>query len=294
MDLCLVLTNGELDQQTAAVQYLLIVQQILSTLPAIKEQTLIRAKVPILRIRLQGPFAEMVVDLNANNSVAVRNTHLLCYYAFFDYRVRPLVLLVKEWAKQKDINDSTRSSFTSYSLVLMVLHYLQVLEEPVLPSLQQLFPKRFHGRNDIRTLNLSHPLEEIPSESNFKGTNISSLGTLLIGFFDYYAHEYNYDTNAISIRLGREVQRCDVLHGTNTFWGPICIEEPFTRSNTAHSIYDERVFNTIKQKFQDAYEILSSTFDLNKLITIPPPLTPTVSLTDEQYYSHQTGFFQQH
>uniref|UniRef100_A0AC34GCS2 PAP-associated domain-containing protein n=1 Tax=Panagrolaimus sp. ES5 TaxID=591445 RepID=A0AC34GCS2_9BILA len=204
---------------------------------------------------------------------------------------RPLVTVIKEWAKQNDINDSTRSTFTSYSLVLMVLHYLQILKEPVLPSLQHLYPKRFHGKNDIRTLNLSHPLEEISSESNFKGTNISSLGTLLIGFFDYYAHQYNYDTNAISIRLGRKVQRCDVIKIKHTtFWGPICIEEPFTRSNTAHSIYDERVFNSIKQKFQDAYEILSTTHDLNKLIQ--PPLIPTVSFIDQQQHSNEAEFFQ--
>uniref|UniRef100_A0AC34GI21 Uncharacterized protein n=1 Tax=Panagrolaimus sp. ES5 TaxID=591445 RepID=A0AC34GI21_9BILA len=103
MDLCLVLTNGELDQRTAAVQFLRIVEEILSFLPVIKEQTLITAKVPILRIKFRGPFSDMVVDLNANNSVAVRNTHLLCYYAFFDWRVRPLVTVIKEWAKQNDI-----------------------------------------------------------------------------------------------------------------------------------------------------------------------------------------------
>lgn len=42
-----------------------------------------------------------------------------------DWRVRPLVSVVKEWAKRKGINDANKSSFTSYSLVLMVIHYLQ-------------------------------------------------------------------------------------------------------------------------------------------------------------------------
>uniref|UniRef100_A0AC34FHB9 Uncharacterized protein n=1 Tax=Panagrolaimus sp. ES5 TaxID=591445 RepID=A0AC34FHB9_9BILA len=71
-----------LDQRNAAVQVLRIVEEVLSTLPVIIEQTLILAKVPILRIKFRGPFSDMVVDLNANNCVAVRNTHLLCYYAF--------------------------------------------------------------------------------------------------------------------------------------------------------------------------------------------------------------------
>jgi poly(A) RNA polymerase GLD2 len=279
MDLCFVITNGELDQRTDAVNVLNAIYNILSTLPAIKEQTLILAKVPILRIKFRGPFSDMIVDLNCNNSVAVRNTHLLCYYAFFDWRVRPLVTIVKEWAKQNNINDSTRSTFTSYSLVLMVLHYLQVVDEPVLPSLQQHFPKRFNPRVDIRTLNLSHPLEVISPESNFKGSNTSSLGTLLIGFFDYYANQYNYETNAISIRLGREVKRGDVIRHI-THWSPICIEEPFTLSNTAHSVYDEMIFKSIKQKFKDAHKILSTTMDLNNLMTIQP-------FTREQPINHQ-------
>ena len=44
-------------------------------------QDLIVAKVPILRIKPCAPFEDIVVDINANNSVAVRNTHLLCYYS---------------------------------------------------------------------------------------------------------------------------------------------------------------------------------------------------------------------
>lgn len=40
-------------------------------------------------------------------------------------RVRPLVLVVKKWASFHEINDASRGTLNSYSLVLMVLHYLQ-------------------------------------------------------------------------------------------------------------------------------------------------------------------------
>lgn len=40
-------------------------------------------------------------------------------------RVRPLVLVVKKWASFREINDASRGTLNSYSLVLMVLHYLQ-------------------------------------------------------------------------------------------------------------------------------------------------------------------------
>lgn len=53
----------------------------------------------------------------------------LSYNTFSFYsaesRVRPLVLVVKKWAHYHGINDASRGTLNSYSLVLMVLHYLQ-------------------------------------------------------------------------------------------------------------------------------------------------------------------------
>lgn len=40
-------------------------------------------------------------------------------------RVRPLVLVVKKWASFHELNDASRGTLSSYTLVLMVLHYLQ-------------------------------------------------------------------------------------------------------------------------------------------------------------------------
>ena len=57
-------------------------------------------------------------------------------------------------------------------------------------------------------------------------------------------------------------------------WSPICIEEPFTLLNTAHSIFDVNVFNAIRAKFQEAYEILSQTYDIEKLLDVEPYRSP--------------------
>ena len=42
-----------------------------------------------------------------------------------DYRVQPLVMLVKRWAKTHNINDASLGTLSSYALALMVIHYLQ-------------------------------------------------------------------------------------------------------------------------------------------------------------------------
>lgn len=84
---------------------------------------LICAKVPILKFH--DGSRNLDVDLNCNNCVGIRNTHLLHCYACLDWRVRALVLIVKMWARSNNINDAKTMTISSYSLALMVLHFLQ-------------------------------------------------------------------------------------------------------------------------------------------------------------------------
>ncbi|KAI3421078.1 hypothetical protein GPALN_014703 [Globodera pallida] len=275
LDLCLMITNRDIDQRTDAVVILSSVMRTLESNKIVSEQNLILAKVPILRIKFIGTFHDITVDLNVNNSVAIRNTHLMCYYSSFDWRVRPLVMVVKEWAKRHGINDSACSSFTSYSLVLMVIHYLQCGAQPsVLPNLQQMYPKRFNGRADVRTLNVSLPFEPIPTAMGWQFKEDATLSDLLLGFLRYYAFQFDFDADAISIRMGKKVNRAQVAQNQSPFntlsqWHCICIEEPFTLSNAAHSVYDERIFQDIKKAFVDSYRELDKQRDLDRFLGTP-------------------------
>ena len=46
-----------------------------------RSQDVIDAKVPILRVQMGGKYANIQVEMNVNNKVAVLNTHMLYYYA---------------------------------------------------------------------------------------------------------------------------------------------------------------------------------------------------------------------
>jgi hypothetical protein len=50
----------------------------------------------------------------------------------------------------------------------------------------------------------------------------------------------------------------------------VILSEPFTLTNTAHSIYDGRIFSIIKQAFVDAYVELEKSRDLNVLLNATP------------------------
>ncbi|XP_068783694.1 poly(A) RNA polymerase GLD2 isoform X7 [Struthio camelus] len=255
-DLCLVVKEEPVNQKTEARHILSLVQKLFSTKLSsyIERPQLIRAKVPIVKFRDKVSCVEF--DLNVNNVVGIRNTFLLRTYAYIENRVRPLVLVVKKWASFHDINDASRGTLSSYSLVLMVLHYLQTLPEPILPSLQKNYP-----------LHLVHQAPcTIPP---YLSKNGSSLGDLLIGFFKYYATEFDWSHQMISVREAKAIPRPDGIEWRNKF---ICVEEPFDGTNTARAVHEKQKFDIIKDEFMKSWQILRDKKDLNCVL----PLRTTI------------------
>ena len=112
------------------------------------------------------------VDICLNNKLALQNTRLLRRYAEIDPRVRPLIFIIKRWAKQRGCNDPKNSTLSSYAWVLLTLHFLQsACQPPVVPDLCELDPA---------------------VAEDWDSSNSESVGELLYGFFVYYGSG-NYD-----------------------------------------------------------------------------------------------------
>jgi poly(A) RNA polymerase GLD2 len=63
-----------------------------------------------------------------------------------DWRIRPLVIFIKSWANSVGINSAALQTLSSYTLTLMVLHFLQTgVQPPVLPPLEKFFPEVFES-----------------------------------------------------------------------------------------------------------------------------------------------------
>ncbi|XP_074341396.1 protein HESO1-like [Apium graveolens] len=65
---------------------------------------------------------------------------LLFWINDIDGRFRDMVLLVKEWAKAHDINDSKSGSLNSYSLSLLIIFHFQTCVPAILPPLKDIYP----------------------------------------------------------------------------------------------------------------------------------------------------------
>ncbi|XP_015252248.1 PREDICTED: poly(A) RNA polymerase GLD2 [Cyprinodon variegatus] len=254
-DLCLVIKGNK---RPNPIDVLSRLKRAFRSLPYIERIQLIRAKVPILKFRERGSHLEF--DLNVNNTVGIRNTFLLRSYAYADVRVRPMILVIKKWARHNQINDASKGTLSSYTLALMVLHYLQTLKEPVLPSLQKAHPESFNPFMDIDMV--PDGPKNIPP---YISRNQSSLGELLLGFLRYYATVFSWDKQVISVREATTLPKTNSQEWRNKF---ICVEEPFERNNVARAVHEKMKFDAIKVQFAESYWILHARKDLNSILPL--------------------------
>ncbi|XP_052890470.1 poly(A) RNA polymerase gld-2 homolog A-like [Anopheles moucheti] len=267
MDMCIVDIDGPTycDSRTEALNNLLRVKSFIESIPtssSFEHLDLIRAKVPILRFRHVQQNID--IDLSINNRVGIRNTHLLHCYAQLDVRVRPLVMVIKLWAQHHNLNNPIKSTMSSYSLVLMVINFLQYGVTPaVVPCLHKLYPEKFC--QDNYNSNLLERIDPHESENN------DSLGELLLKFYQYYA-EFDYANYAISVRMGSILPIADCKwNGTEQFalTNYLFIEEPFNRTNTGKSVHDKFVFEQIKSAFAASWKMLEENESLSILFRKP-------------------------
>ncbi|XP_033238890.1 poly(A) RNA polymerase gld-2 homolog B isoform X3 [Drosophila pseudoobscura] len=269
------------EKRAEALIILNLFQSVLKKTVVFRDFNLIEARVPILRFK--DILNAIEVDLNFNNCVGIMNTYLLQLYAQLDWRTRPLVVVVKLWAQYHDINDAKRMTISSYSLVLMVLHYLQNGCTPhVLPCLQTLYPEKFQlGQQDCFDLNLIETIDPYPTQ------NRQTLGELFLGFFKYYS-SFDFRNHAISVRTGG-VLPVSACRQAKSFkndpyqWKELNIEEPFDLSNTARSVYDFATFERVKATFVASARALEQTLDINSVFS---PLFLGNQFANQPQYSH--------
>ncbi|KAH9417764.1 Zinc finger, CCHC domain-containing protein [Dermatophagoides pteronyssinus] len=237
------------------------IEKILQNKNFAKNIVLIPARVPI--IKFQDIICNMNVTLNLNQEVSIRNTQLIRDYSKMDWRFPQLAMIIKEWARENRINSAVEKSISPYSWTLLVIHYLQAIEPPVLPCLQKMSPQRYNidiNIDEERNIWRQPPIK-------WQSKNNNSLKQLMKGFFRYFGYVFRYDQHIISIREGKVLNR--IYHRSSSSstttsssgggggnegdnlaiqWNSLmCVEEPFNRSNTTRCVKDYSTFERIKE-----------------------------------------------
>ncbi|KAF9930246.1 hypothetical protein FBU30_000732 [Linnemannia zychae] len=201
MDLCVFL-NPKGTEEVTPVEFVERIGDRLEKDPDFENiLQLKRARVPIVKLNHVNGIA---CDIGYQNDLAIWNTRLLRAYCMIDERLRDIVLIIKIWAKRRKINNPYTGSLSSYAYVLLVIHVLQ--RQGVLPNLQSIVA----GNGKIPFWECQgfnrYFFEDIPNLSRYwqptPESQCQSVGELLYEFFRYYASEFRYANQVVSIRSG--------------------------------------------------------------------------------------------
>ncbi|KAM7406445.1 hypothetical protein PAMP_000820 [Pampus punctatissimus] len=179
-----------------------------------------KATVPI--IKLTDSFTEVKVDISFNVKSGVKAAQLIKEFKE-KFPVLPyLVLVLKQFLLQRDLNEVFTGGIGSYSLFLMAVSFLQL-----------------HCREDVCSPNIN-------------------IGVLLIEFFELYGRHFNYLKTGIRIKDGGcYVAKDEVQKNMMDGYRPsmLYIEDPLQPDNdVGRSSYGAM---QVKQAFDYAYVVLS-------------------------------------
>jgi len=216
------------------------------------------AKVPI--VKFTEKRTELEGDICLYNTLAQKNTHLLHSYSLIDKRVKVLGYTIKTFAKVCDIGDASRGSLSSYAYILMMLYYLQQVQPPVLPVLQELhFGERPHCMVENCDAWFMDDLKRLSQLWPEGGKNKSSVAELWLGFLRFYVEEFDYKEFVVCIRQKQLLTRFEKL------WNGKCIaiEDPFDLAHNLGSGLNRKMNNFIFKTFINGRMLYGSPIDDN-------------------------------
>lgn len=180
-----------------------------------------KASVPI--IKLTDSESQVKVDISFNMQSGVEAAKLIQFYKSEYPVLAKLVLVLKQFLLQRDLNEVFTGGISSYSLILMCISFLQL-----------------------------HPRQ------NMTGTaeDTTNLGVLLMEFLELYGRKFNYMKTGISVKqkryLPKEELQKDMVDGHRP--SLLCIEDPLTPGNDiGRSSYGAL---QVKKAFEYAYIVL--------------------------------------
>ena len=230
------------------------------------------ARIPVLKFVWKNG---MECDLSMQNPLACLNTALLAAYANVRPEVPIVASIIKQWAKHRNINDPSKNTLSSYGYILMLLHFFTTHfttpqglttstmgdQASIVPNLQWLHSilqqqKQPHPSDpsfNVDTYYYSKPIVEMDLPL------CPSVGILLSSFFRYYAHEFDYKKQVISLSSPHNMveRETKAEHNGWKLYGPaLCIEDPFETFYDVAHVLKPSTFATLKQEFTRAYSII--------------------------------------
>lgn len=220
------------------------------------------AKVPIIHFSFTNAknSFELSCDISINNILAIVNSKLIQQYVHVDKRLQLMGIALKYWSKKRNINDRSKGFLSSFSLILMIIHFLQNVADPkILPSLQDISFERNEKPYYVLGVDCKYCKDaKIIKEKLYQVNNCrnadTDIGTLVIQFFKFYG--YQYKSGVIAIRdITNYYQNFQALKDFESYF--LFVDNPFEVGKNVANIIPQN-YKTIINEMKRAYRILKA------------------------------------
>ncbi|CDU19337.1 nucleotidyltransferase, putative [Plasmodium yoelii] len=232
------------------------------------------AKVPIIHFYCddhKNSF-QLSCDISVNNILAVINSKLIQKYVSIDKRLQLMGIALKYWSKKRNINDRSKGFLSSFSLILMAIHFLQYVMEPkILISLQDISIRRNEKsfyvmgvdckycqddaiiRDELKKMNIQNGVVS-SDDKNYDHASHVDISTLMLEFFKFYG--YKYKSGIIAIRdINNYYENFTSLKSYESYY--LFVDNPFEIGKNVANILPQN-YKTIIYEMKRAYKILKN------------------------------------
>lgn len=165
----------------------------------IKVFPLTHAKIPIIKCVHRKTWINC--DISFNNISAVHNSRLLNQIISMDYRIKPVLMKLKIWAK--NIGLISTNGFSSYSFYWLGLFYMQVIG--ILPSIHDLQK----SESELIVENWNYCSFSIKEQECLKDNHKNlSESNIINAIFSYYSN-FDFGTFVICPYIGSPLLKHD-------------------------------------------------------------------------------------
>lgn len=236
-----------------------------------KLQFISKARVPLLIF--ESP-SQISCDISVCNFLGQTKSRIFLWITEIDERFRDMVLLVKEWAKSKDINNPKTGTLNSYSLSLLVIFHFQTCEPPIFPPLQEIYAGNLAHDLTGERVSIERSIQETCATNiarfranNMRYSNKSTLAELYIQFFKKFSviNEVALEYGICSYTGQWELLTSNGKWMTKRY--SLIIEDPFERPDNAARAVGKNQLIMISEAFQETYNKLSGNQNQSSVIT---------------------------
>lgn len=197
------------------------------------------------------------VDFSVNDTTPLHNVALLMECGKIEPRAQELVLLVKRWAKDRGICHASRGNLAPYCWTLLTIYFLQVGMEgegPLVPTLDE-FPCASELVQDGNVSKAAVDKWTPKSQEH-------STGSLLKCFMRFYARNFDWRNEVVSLRLGTRSKPgpsmpIDIILGGDgeTVEVTPFIEDPFNPARNPATGLCREGLTRLRSEFERAEEL---------------------------------------